>query len=172
VKISRGLTQIYTGDGKGKTSAALGLALRATGQNLRVIFIQFVKGSVSGEHKFAAKHRAFKIVRLNNDNCFNETKEELTRLAKETLEISSQALTEGKYDVVILDEIFMAYNMGLIKLKEIQQLIESKLDAVELVMTGRDAPRSLRERADLVTEMTLIKHPYSKGIEARPGIEF
>ena len=169
---SRGLTQIYTGNGKGKTSAALGLALRASGHNLKVIFIQFLKGTICGEHKFISKYSPFEIIKINGDDCFYKPKEELAQLARTTLEIAYRSLTDGEYDIVILDELFMALQMRLITMDEILYLIDNKPEPVELIMTGRMAPVEIIQRADLVTEMTMIKHPYNKGIPARLGIEY
>jgi cob(I)alamin adenosyltransferase len=171
-KIENGLIHIYTGNGKGKTSAALGLALRASGYNLKVVLIQFIKGINSGEHMFVSKIDSFKIIKLNDDDCFNKSREQLIKEAGEMLEITAQTLTNGAYDIVILDEIFVAYNMRLVTLDEIIHLMDIKPASVELIMTGRMAPAKAVERADLVTEMMMVKHPYNNGINARQGIEY
>lgn len=170
--IANGLIHIYTGNGKGKTSAALGLALRACGHNLRVILIQFIKGSISGEHKFISKHESFKILKLNDDDCFKKPKEQQKKEAAEILEIAARTLISQEYDIVILDEIFMAYNMNFISIDEIMHLMDIKPSSVELIMTGRMAPAEAIERSDLVTEMLMVKHPYTKGIKSRAGIEY
>ena len=170
--ITNGLIHIYTGNGKGKTSAALGLALRACGHDLRVILIQFIKGSISGEHTFTSKYKSFRILKLNNDDCFGKSEEQQKEEARDTLEIAVRTLTSQEYDIVIFDEIFMAYNMRFITIDEIINLMDIKPFRVELIMTGRMAPAAAIERADLVTEMTMIKHPYSRGVAARAGIEY
>jgi cob(I)alamin adenosyltransferase len=170
--MAKGLIHIYTGDGKGKTTAALGLALRACGHGLKVILIQFIKGSIAGEHTFTLEHESFKILKLNNDDCFKKPKQQQKEEAGEMLNISTRILTGQEYDIVILDEIFIAYNMRLITLDEIINLMDIKPSHMELIMTGRMAPAEAIERADLVTEMKMVKHPYSRGIKARPGIEY
>jgi cob(I)alamin adenosyltransferase len=170
--MSKGLIHIYTGNGKGKTTAALGLALRACGHDLKVILIQFIKGSIAGEHKFTSKHKSFKIFKLNDEDCFKKPKEQQKKEVREILEIATRTLTGNEYDMVILDEIFMAYNMRFITVNEIINLMDIKPAHVELIMTGRMAPFKAIEHADLVTEMKMVKHPYSTGIKARPGIEY
>jgi cob(I)alamin adenosyltransferase len=170
--MANGLIHIYTGNGKGKTTAALGLALRACGHDLKVILIQFIKGSIAGEHKFTSKYKSFRILKLNDDDCFKKPKEQQKKEARETLDTAARILTSQEYDIVILDEIFMAYNMGFVTINEIINLMDNKPTHVELIMTGRMAPTAAIERSDLVTEMMMIKHPYNKGIKARPGIEY
>jgi cob(I)alamin adenosyltransferase len=170
--MAEGLIHIYTGNGKGKTTAALGLALRACGHDLKVILIQFIKGSIAGEHLFTSKHKSFKILKLNDDDCFKKSKQQQKKEAREMLEIATHILTGKEYDIVILDEIFMAYNMRFITIDEIINLMAIKPSQVELIMTGRMAPAEAIERSDLVTEMMMVKHPYSRGIKARLGIEY
>ena len=171
--LTRGLVQVYTGEGKGKTTAALGLALRAAGQDMKVIIIQFVKGGPTcGEHLFVARYHPFEIVQLNTGNSFTQTTEELRPVTEQTLSLAEKTLTEGKYDVVILDEIFAAVNTGLITTAQVLDLMKKKPEKAELVLTGRDAPAEVIQKADLVTEMLVIKHPFTKGIPARRGIEY
>jgi cob(I)alamin adenosyltransferase len=168
-----GLVQVYTGEGKGKTTAALGLALRAVGQGMKVIVIQFIKGDPNcGEHLFAHKHQPFDIVCLNKGDCFTQTLAELRPVTEKTLALAENTLQKGDYDVVILDEIFIALTKGLITTPQILALIDKKPAKVELVLTGRNAPREVIERADLVTEMVAVKHPFDRGIGARRGIEY
>ncbi len=170
---NRGLVQVYTGDGKGKTPAALGLALRAAGENLRVIIIQFIKGDrTCGEHVFAEKYHPFEIVQPNAGNSFTQTLDELRPITGQTLSLAEETLTRGDYDVVILDEIFIALGKKLITTSQVLDLISKKPDKVELILTGRGAPREIIQRADLVTEMIAVKHPYDRGITARRGIEY
>jgi cob(I)alamin adenosyltransferase len=167
-----GLIQIYTGNGKGKTTAALGLALRATGQGLKVIIIQFIKGIQTGEHIFAAKYNSFEIVQPAPGDCYSKTQELLAEEAKKTFEFARQKLLSRDYNVVILDEVFIAVSQNYISAKDVLKLMEQKPDEVELVMTGRNAPPEIVRRADLVTEMLMIKHPFEMGVKGRKGIEF
>jgi len=168
-----GLVQVYTGNGKGKTTAALGLALRMAGQGGRVIVIQFIKGEGSGgEHRFAEKHPAFKIIKPNQGNSFTQNSEELRAVTEQTFSLAVQAASSDEYDLVILDEILVAVNQGLLSASQVLDLIDSKHKKVELVLTGRGATPEITTRADLITEMTAVKHPFSQGITARPGIEY
>jgi cob(I)alamin adenosyltransferase len=175
VQLEQGLVQIYTGNGKGKTTAALGLALRAVGRGLRVCMIQFIKGSGQyGEHLAALKLAPLLVIHqtgrdgwIHKDNLDPED----IRIARETLELAGKALTGGEYDLVILDEINGAAWFGLIAVDDILQLIKEKPADVELVLTGRSADERVIAAADLVTEMCEIKHYYQQGVQARMGIE-
>ena len=171
-KVFKGLVEVYTGDGKGKTSAALGLALRATGQGMKVILIQFLKGEPGGEHFFAGKFKPFEIVQVSKGDLFKKSDDQLMAEARQTLEYAERALVSGDYDVVILDEIFITHWRGFISLQQILDLMQKRPDNVELVMTGRRAPPEVIKRADLVTEMIMIKHPFSEGIKQRKGIDY
>ena len=175
MKLTQGLIQVYTGNGKGKTTAALGLAFRAAGRDMKVCVIQFMKGGGPyGEH-FAAEKLAPYITIIptgrsgwvNRDNPDPED----IRLAEQALELSRKALTGGEYDLVILDEINGAVSFGLVDVDEVLALMEDKQPAVELVMTGRNAHEKVIAAADLVTEMREIKHYYRAGIPSRIGIE-
>lgn len=169
----KGLVQVYTGDGKGKTTAALGLAMRMAGVGGRVIFIQFLKGGPPcGEHKFIAKYQPFKIVKLNQGNALKQSLDELRPTTALTYNLAMAVLTGGDYDLVVLDEILVAAAKGLLTSAEVLELIRQKRPEVELVLTGRGATPGIIERADLVTEMREIKHPSRKGIMARRGIEY
>jgi len=171
-KNSKGLVHVYTGDGKGKTTAALGLAMRAAGQGMKVAFIQFLKGLPTGELLFAQQHKTFEIVQISVGDSFKKSKEQLSQEAQQTLAYAEQEIVSGKYDLVILDEIFIAINQGLITIKEVMDLLDAKPASVELVLTGRKAPPEIVQRADLVTEMLMIKHPFTGGTSARRGIEY
>jgi len=168
----KGLIQVYTGDGKGKTTAALGQAIRACGQGLRVIFIQFLKGQEGGEHIFADKFKPFEIIQIGKGDLFKKSEQELLQETKEAYEFARQALVSSKYDLVVLDEIFIAHWRGLINLQQLLDLMQLKPDNVELIMTGRKAPQEVVKRADLVTEMLVIKHPFAEGVPQRRGIEY
>ena len=170
--LKKGYVQLYIGNGKGKTTAALGQALRAAGRGMRVTFIQFLKGELSGEHLFTEKYDCFEIIQLNKGNCFRQSNEDLLPVTEKTLLLAEEKLTSGEYDVVVLDEIFTALARELVTTEQIIHLIDTRPDSVELIMTGHKAPPQLIERADLVTEMTAIKHYYKKGVKLRKGIEY
>ena len=171
-KLKKGYIQVYCGDGKGKSTAALGLALRAVGRGMRVIVIQFLKGEPSGEHLFVEKYNCFEIIQPNKGNCFRQSDAELRPVTEKTLAIARDSLTSGKYDIVILDEIFAALGRNLLTISQVIELMDNKPDDVELVMTGREAPQEVIQRADLVTEMSAVKHYYGNGVRLRKGIEY
>jgi cob(I)alamin adenosyltransferase len=163
--LEKGLIQVYTGRGKGKTTAALGLALRAAGQDMKVCIIQFTKG-------WPHYGELTSIEKLPNITLRRFGRADDVERAHQALDHARQTLTSGDYDVVILDEINVALVYNLIGLGEVLALMESKPEKVELVLTGRDAHPEIVKRADLVTEMLDIKHPFNKGVEKRRGIEY
>ena len=167
-----GLVQVYTGDGKGKTTAALGLALRASGHGLRVLFLQFLKGYPRcGEHRALEQHALFQIVQPATASAFRAAPEEARRQALATLDLARAALG-GEYDLVVLDEILTAVKLGSLANDEVLALVRGRSAGVELVLTGRGAGREVLEVADLVTEMVKVKHPFERGVKARKGIEY
>ena len=173
--MKKGFVQVYTGNGKGKTTAALGLALRAVGHGLKVLMIQFMKGSVQyGEIESAKKLAPYLTIKQVGRETFisksNPDPKDL-QLAQEGFSIAKKAIQNKEYDIVILDEINLAVDYDLIPLTEILQLMDSKPEEIELILTGRNAKREILERADLVTEMVDRKHYYDKGVPAREGIE-
>jgi cob(I)alamin adenosyltransferase len=168
----KGLVQIYTGDGKGKTTAALGLAMRASGQGLKVIFIQFLKSQVCGEHIFVKEVNSFEIVQFGEGDLFKKPEDQLMQETRQAYDLAEKSITGGNFDLVILDEIFVAHWRGLVSLQQIFALLDKKPAKVELVMTGRKAPQEVIRRADLVTEMLMIKHPFTEGVPQRKGIEY
>ena len=168
----KGLIQIYTGDGKGKTTAALGLAMRAAGHGLKIAFIQFLKGIPAGEHIYTEKYKPFSIVQVSKGDSFTKSTEQLKEEAQRTLVYAEKEMLSGKYDLVILDEIFVALSKELVTLEQVLDLLRKKPDELELVLTGRSAPKEIIQQADLVTEMLMIKHPFNEGIEGRKGIEY
>jgi len=172
--MEHGLIQVYTGNGKGKTTAALGLALRAVGHGMKVLMVQFMKGDPSGElesSKRLSPHLTLKqIGRKTFISKSNPDPKDL-QLAQEGFSLAKKAVQNKEYDIVILDEINVAIDYGLISVKDLLQLMDSKPETVELILTGRNAKREILERADLVTDMVDRKHYYDKGVPAREGIE-
>jgi cob(I)alamin adenosyltransferase len=172
--LERGCVQVYTGNGKGKTTAALGLALRAVGRGLKVCVFQFIKGGGPyGEHLIAEKLAPlFTIIQSGRPGWVN-TKDisEDRQVAQDALLRAQEILTSNAYDLVVLDEINGAVNFGLIDVEQVLDLIALKPERVELVLTGRNVHERVIEAADLVTEMREIKHYYAAGIPARTGIE-
>lgn len=172
----KGLVLVFTGNGKGKTTAALGLALRAWGQGMRVLMLQFVKGDwETGELKAAAKLDGLEIRSLGIGFVRPKDEEALIRhreAAEKAVTEACSALRAGEHGLVILDEILYALNLGLVTIQDLLTLISSKQEGVHLVLTGRGAPPEILERADLVTEMHAVKHHLQRGIKARKGIEF
>lgn len=168
-----GKIQVYTGRGKGKTTAALGLALRAAGAGLRVYIGQFIKGRSYSENKALQKIKNIKMEQFGR-GCFikGQPKKKDKELVRKGLEKVKRVMAQGKYDMVILDEINVALKFGLLDLDEVVKLIENKPGGIEMVLTGRYAPAKILKLADLVTEMKEVKHYYKKGVPARKGIEF
>lgn len=173
MKLKRGLIQIYTGCGKGKTTAALGLALRAAGAGFKVYIFQFIKGKAYSEIKSFKKIKNVKIEQCGRGCFIKKTPQKADiKYAKNALAKAQKRIMSGKYDLVILDEANIAVKLGLLRSKDIMDVLIHKPRSVELVLTGRYAPRELIKCADLVTEMKEVKHPYQKGIKARLGVEF
>lgn len=175
MKLEQGYIQVYTGNCKGKTTAALGLALRAAGREMMVCMIQFMKGGGPyGEHLAAARLAPYlTIIQTGREGWVDKDNPhaEDVRLAREALVTAKEALTGGRYDIVILDEINGAVSFGLLSVDDVLALMRSKPARVELVLTGRNADEKIIEAADLVTEMREIKHYYKAGVPARIGIE-
>ncbi len=179
--IEKGLVQIYTGDGKGKTTAAFGLALRAAGSGHKVLVYQFLKPSSLEIGEYLAlrdRETNIKIETLNipwdMTNSFGDKEKtsQVQAAIKEILEEIALAAEKKLYDCIILDEIVFCLSKGLAKLNQIKNIIDRRNPCVEIVLTGRGATKELIKLADLVTEMKKIKHPFDKGIGARKGIEY
>ncbi|TYP59944.1 cob(I)yrinic acid a,c-diamide adenosyltransferase [Thermosediminibacter litoriperuensis] len=175
MKPKKGLVLIYTGNGKGKTTAALGLALRAIGHGEKVYMIQFMKGSPDyGEVRAVSYLPNFHLVQKGRD-CFvkkGDPHPEDLRFAGEGVELARQVIAGGEYDLVILDEINVAVDFGLVSEEDVLSLIDLKPETTTLVLTGRYASEKLMEKADMVSEVREIKHHFHKGIGAQPGIEY
>jgi cob(I)alamin adenosyltransferase len=178
VEKSKGLLVVYTGDGKGKTTAALGMCVRAVGYNWQVCVIQFVKGSWKyGELK--GMKRLEPNVELHTVGegfvgIVDDTKEfsEHQKAAEVGMKFALEKITSAKYQLIILDELSVALGLGLVNQSQVESLLQSRSEQQHLVITGRGAPQWLIDRADLVTEMTEIKHPYRLGILAQKGIDW
>ncbi len=167
------MIQVYTGNGKGKTTAALGLALRASGAGLKVYIGQFVKNGRYGEVKSLSKIRNIKLEQFGA-GCFIKGSPTVKdfQLVKKGFLKAKDIIKKKAYDMVILDEINAALNLKLLSLKEVIELIENTPASMELVLTGRNAPAAIIRLADLVSEIRDRKHYYKKGIKARKGIEY
>ncbi len=173
--LKKGYIQLYTGNGKGKTTAALGLALRAAGAGLNTMMIQFMKGNKYSEHIAIKKLKEYITIEQFGSKTFyylnDENFEEQYTLAQNGMKRAQEVLADNKYDIIILDEIVTTLNFNIITLDEVVKLIELKPENKELILTGRGAPQHLISLCDLVTEMTEVKHYYEQGIVARKGIE-
>ncbi|MDD3864289.1 MAG: cob(I)yrinic acid a,c-diamide adenosyltransferase [Eubacteriales bacterium] len=193
--MSKGYVQVYTGAGKGKTTAAIGLAIRALGAGKKVLMIQFMKspsysehkilGSISPDFQIEAIGKPFFIADEGSIPAEDLAKlkdqvvifppgnppAEYIELAQKGINMAREAVSGGVYDLVILDELNVALHFGLVSWPEAEAVIDAKAEKTELVITGRNAPQTLMDRADLVTEMREIKHYYSQGVMARKGIE-
>ncbi|MBR3722944.1 MAG: cob(I)yrinic acid a,c-diamide adenosyltransferase [Selenomonadaceae bacterium] len=184
-EIKNGLTLVFTGDGKGKTTSALGLALRAFGRKLRVLILQFIKGGKDSGELYALQKLSeigktsddvgqIELRQLGEGFTRRGTKkeEDHKKAAAEALKQAEIAITRDEWDMVILDEILYAAKFGLIPENDIINLIDKKKENIHLVLTGRNASEAIIEKADLVSDIKCVKHPFEKGIAAKAGIEF
>ncbi len=165
---------VYTGNGKGKTTAAFGLALRAVGAGMKIFIGQFVKGKTYNENVAIVRYLKNIRVKQYGLGCFivNTPTEDDIKAARKGLDEMSKIIRKGKYDLVIMDEVNIALYYKLIDIEDLLEIIKNKPEHVELVLTGRYAPQELIDKADLVTEMKEIKHYYRESVEARKGIEY
>lgn len=177
-KLKKGYVQIYTGNGKGKTTAAIGLAVRAAGNGYNVFMVQFLKGGKTGELESAKKMAPFfNIFRFEKKRGFfwtlnAEEKIELKEDVQKAYQFCMQALLEKKCDILIMDEVMGALSNNLISEEQLLELIDAKPCDIELILTGRNAPETIISKANLVTEMKDIKHYFNEGVPSREGIEF
>jgi cob(I)alamin adenosyltransferase len=173
--VERRGTQIYTGNGRGKTSAAVGLSVRALGHGWKVRMIQFLKPpGGSGETDACRRLPGFEASQ-HGDSRFvqpGDVRSEDVRLAESGMRTAESAVRGGEWDLVVLDEIFPAVSLGLVGLDRVERLVREKPDTVELVLTGRNAPAELEAAADLVSRIEEVKHPFQRGIPARRGVDF
>jgi cob(I)alamin adenosyltransferase len=174
-KDGKGLVQVFTGDGKGKTTAALGAILRAAGHGLNIFIIFFIKGNYAyGEFKTLTKLPNVRLASFGRREFFtaDNISPEEKKQAEAALAVAREAVNGGGYDLVVLDEINVALDYHLIAMDDVIDLIKNKPSHVELILTGRHADARLIEMADLVTEMVKVKHPFDRGVKARKGIEY
>ncbi len=168
-----GLVQVYTGDGKGKTTAALGLALRAAGHGFRVVVIQFLKGGHdAGEHTFVARFPGFEIVRTATQDLLRADAGTRRREAERTLQVARDAVQGDRYDVVVLDEVLVAAARGVLAEAEVIELVQTRRPGLEVVLTGRYASPAIIALADTVTEMQAVRHHYQAGVPLTAGREY
>lgn len=172
-----GMLHIYCGDGKGKTTAALGLAIRAAGSGMRVDFVQFLKYGEDSELDTISKIPEITVFRCKKKHGFtyqlsDQEKEYLTKCNNQLLHQESDRLSRGLVDMVVLDEFFAAYNCGVMDKALANRLVLTRRDTAELVLTGRDPEQKFIDAADYVSEIRAVKHPYTKGTSARKGIEY
>ena len=174
----KGLVHIYTGDGKGKTTAAIGLGVRACGSGMKVLLVQFLKSMDTAELKSLKKLEPdFTVMRGFNCKKFawQMTQEELHNAAQEAADIFGSVkntVLAGTYDLVIIDELLGVISLNFLESEAVLELINTKPESLELVITGRNAPDSIISAADYVSEIKAVKHPFEQGIPARKGIEF
>jgi len=174
MSLENGLIHVYTGHGKGKTTAAIGLGIRAIGDGLKVYMIQFMKGRRYSEIDAIEKIPNFTVVQYGRDEFVSKEKPDQIDIdfAQKGFEHAKKIIMDGKYDLVILDEINVAVDFNLINLEDVLDLISEKPKNIELVLTGRYASPEIVKNADLVSEILEIKHPYQSGIQSRKGIDW
>ncbi len=171
----RGLVLLYTGDGKGKSTAAFGQALRAAGHKLRVCIIQFIKGmTTTGELKAFQKlsENVEFYVKGSGFTWLESDKEKLREISRQAFAFAREKIMSGRYEMVVLDELTYLISYGMVAEDEVLELIRNRPAGLHLVITGRNAGKNLIDAADLVSEVKMIKHPYTSGITARKGIEY
>jgi cob(I)alamin adenosyltransferase len=169
-----GMIYVFTGDGKGKTSAALGTAMRSAGHGGRVVMIQFMKGRETGEAIFSRKARVFDLLQFGRDGFVNLKKpsKEDKKSAAVALKVAGSILSDNPPDLLVLDEINVAMHAGLITTKSVMAVLRKIPKKTHVILTGRGAPKEVVAVADLVTEMKDIKHPFRKGVKAVKGLDF
>lgn len=176
--MEKGLIQVYTGDGKGKTTAAIGQGIRALGSGNKVYMIQFLKSSDTGELKtLKLLEPHFKLFRFERKRGFvwtlnSEEMEELKKDIERAFSFALEALEKKLCDILILDEIMGVLSNSLLTVNQVTELLDGKPENIEVILTGRNVPEDILKRAHYVSEINCVKHPFQKGIEARPGIEF
>ncbi len=170
----KGLVHLYTGNGKGKTSAAFGLALRMAGHGGRVLIVQFLKGTPTGEVMAVRKIPEIEIMRFGSEKFVNPKKPTSGdfEMARMGLSAAKEGMSSGRYRLVVLDEVNVAISFNLLSEEEVIKAVKDRNPSTEVVLTGRYAPSSFYDLADYITEFREVKHPFLRGISAREGIEF
>jgi len=174
VKKRKPLVIVYTGNGKGKTTAALGLLLRAWGRGMSVVMLSFIKSETAnfGEER-AARKLGIELIPLGAGfTWLSQDLEKDKALAQRCWQLCREKIASGRYDIVVLDEITYPLNYGWIDIDEVLEVLRNRPPDLHVVLTGRDAPQALIDFADLVTEMREVKHPFQAGIKAQPGVDF
>ena len=171
------MIQIYTGNGKGKTTASIGQGVRAAGRGFKVYMVHFLKGTPTGELESLKKIDNFKVFRFEEkrDFVWNLNEEEIEELKKEVINAYNfilEIVENKECDLLIMDEIMGVLKNGFLSVEDIIEIINRNKHDIEIIMTGRDVPKELADRADLITEMNMVKHYYEKGVPAREGIEY
>ncbi len=174
MSLKKGFIHVYTGNGKGKTTAAIGLGIRAIGMGLKVVMIQFMKGRRYSELDALEHLKNFTVVQFGRDEFVSKEKPEQIDidLARKGLIYAKEVIQKGGYDLVILDEVNVAADFNLISVKDVVELLKNKPVPLELVLTGRYASPEIIKHADIVSEILEIKHPYQKGVQSRKGIDW
>ena len=172
----KGLIHVYTGDGKGKTTASIGLGIRAVGREFKVVMIQFLKSSDTGELKTIEKLENFEVYRFERPRGFfwtlNEIeKQELQEDIDKAIDFAKERLESGDCDMLILDEVMGSIKNNLVDVDMLVKILKNRKPHIEVILTGRNAPDEIIEIADYISEIRPIKHPFEKGIPARKGIE-
>lgn len=173
----KGMIHIYCGDGKGKTTAATGLAVRAAGTGMRVLFARFLKNESSGELKVLDEIPEIEVIHLEKSYGFYQSlsdreKAEMTAMYRKLWDDVEERAGSGRYDMLVVDELMAAYNYGIIKSDQVHRFLETKPEKLEVVMTGRNPSDKLMEYADYISEIKKIRHPFDRKAAARKGIEF
>lgn len=173
----RGMIHIYCGDGKGKTTAATGLAVRAAGAGMQVLFARFLKNENSGELRILDQIPEIEVLHLEKSYGFYRTlsdsdKAKMTAMYRKLWQNIEEKITSGAYDMLVIDELMAAYNYGILEQESVHRFLENKPEKLEIVMTGRNPSERLMELSDYISEIKKVRHPFDQQVTARKGIEF
>lgn len=173
----RGMIHIYCGDGKGKTTAATGLAVRAAGAGMQVLFARFLKNENSGELRILDQIPEIEVLHLEKSYGFYRTlsdsdKAKMTAMYRKLWQNIEEKITNGAYDMLVIDELMAAYNYGILEQESVHRFLENKPEKLEIVMTGRNPSERLMELSDYISEIKKVRHPFDQQVTARKGIEF
>lgn len=173
----RGMIHIYCGDGKGKTTAATGLAVRAAGAGMQVLFARFLKNENSGELRILDQIPEIEVLHLEKSYGFYQTlsdsdKAKMTAMYRKLWQNIEEKITSGAYDMLVIDELMAAYNYGILEQESVHRFLENKPEKLEIIMTGRNPSERLMELSDYISEIKKVRHPFDQQVTARKGIEF